>query len=416
MLGSVFPRAARRYRSLPLLGTRAEEFTAWMGARGYRRKALRQIIFALPRIDRWLREHGVEQLTDIEPPILAQCWKAFLGGTGQPSATVRALTDYLASAGLVQPGQPAPLAPSAQLAADYARHLETARGLSPTTIESHARTAARFLHHVGYDADAARLGTVTGHDIEAFLRDRAQQLRRTSLQAMIGELRGFLRFLASRVEALGTLDTTIDTPRIYSQEQLPRALPWETVQALLESIDQRTARGSRDYAILFLLATYGLRVGEVAALALEDIHWRQGQLAVPTEKSGGRLVLPLTDQVGAVILEYLRRARPAGVSCRRLFLRSRAPVGPLSRAAITKIFARQAQRSGLTIPFSGAHCLRHSYAVHLLRTGVSLKAIGDLLGHRSAGSTCVYLRLATDDLRQVPLAVPSFPTGAEVRP
>lgn len=420
MLEDVVPRAARRYRSLPLLGPSAEDFVTWMAARGYRKKTLRYMLRPLLRIDRWLREHGVEQLAGIAPAILAQCWKAFVHRTGQPSATVRALGQYLAARGLVRPGLQKPLTPSEQLAAEYAHHLETARGLSQETIENHARTTSRFLKHVGYDADPAGLGTVTGSDIEAFIRDRAQHLRRTSLQVMIAELRGFLRFVVTRVEALAALDTNIDTPRIYTQEQLPRALPWETVRALLESIDRRTTRGIRDYAMIFLTATYGLRVGEVVALTLDDINWRQCQLSVPQEKTRSRLVLPLTDQAGAVILDYLRNARPSGISCRRLFISNRAPVGPLARSAVTAAFARHAQRSGLNIPFAGAHCLRHSYAVHLLRKGVPLKLIGDLLGHRSARSTCVYLRLATEDLRQVPLAVPSVPAACpddrQVRP
>jgi site-specific recombinase XerD len=420
MLEDVVPRAAGRYRSLPLLGPSAEDFVSWLAARGYRKVTLINMIYTLPRIDRWLREHGVEQLVEIDPAILAQCWKAFVRRTCQPSAMVRALGQYLASRDLVRPGLPEPRTPSEQLAAEYGHHLETARGLTRETIENHARTAIRFLEQVGYAGDPARLTTVTGSDIEAFIRERAQQLRRTSLRETIAHLRGFLRFLTTRSEALAALDTNIDTPRIYTQEQLPRALPWETVQALLESLDRSTARGIRDYAMLFLTATYGLRVGEVVALTLDDINWRQCQLSVPQEKTRSRLVLPLTDRAGTVILDYLRNARPAGISCRRLFISNRAPVGPLGRAAVTAAFARHAQRSGLKIPFAGAHCLRHSYAVHLLRTGVSLKLIGDLLGHRSAESTCVYLRLATEDLRQVPLAVPPIPATCrddrEVRP
>jgi site-specific recombinase XerD len=89
-----------------------------------------------------------------------------------------------------------------------------------------------------------------------------------------------------------------------------------------------------------------------------------------------------------------------------VFLRARTPVGPLKPTAITESFQAWSRRSGLAIPYQGVHCLRHSYAVHLLRSGVSLKAIGDVLGHRTFESTCVYLRLAVDDLREVALSVP----------
>lgn len=409
MLDDLVPRAAGRYRSLPLLGTRVEDFVRWLAARGYRAITLGDMLPTLARIDRWLRQHGVKQLANIDPAILTQCWEAFLRRPGQPSATVRALGHYLTSQSLVRTGLQQSLTPSQQLAGEYARHLATARGLAQSTIVSHAHSAARFLEHLGYDADPARLETLAGRDIEAFVCDRGRHLRRTSLQQLVAHVRGFLRFVATRVAALSTLDTSIDAPRIYRHEQLPRALPWETVQALLESIEPGTAVAVRDYAMIFLMATYGLRVGEVAALTLEDIQWRQRQLAVPQPKLHSRLMLPLTDRAGAVILHYLRAARPSGIACRHLFVTGRAPVVPLTRHSVSRAFARRARRSGLKIPFAGGHCLRHSYALHLLRRGLSLKLIGDLLGHHSAESTRVYLRLATDDLRQVPLAVPQAP-------
>ena len=107
-------------------------------------------------------------------------------------------------------------------------------------------------------------------------------------------------------------------------------------------------------------------------------------------------------------MHYLRHARPDQMSCRALFLRSRPPIRPMGGSAVSMIFDRWAKRSGLAIPFSGAHCLRHAYAVHSLRTGASFKTIGDLLGHRFSDSTYVYLRLATEELREVALPLPTL--------
>jgi integrase len=192
---------------------------------------------------------------------------------------------------------------------------------------------------------------------------------------------------------------------VYRQEQLPRALPWESVRALLASIDRTTALGQRDYAMLLPIATYGLRASEVVALTLDHIDWRRDELRVPRRKVDGVLLLPLTPEVGAALLDYIRRGRPADPS-RVVFLRVRPPAGVLKATAVIEVFQAHARRSGLGIPFHGPHCLRHSLAVRLLREGVSLKAIGDVLGHRGVESTCVYLRLATDDLRDVALDVP----------
>jgi site-specific recombinase XerD len=168
--------------------------------------------------------------------------------------------------------------------------------------------------------------------------------------------------------------------------------------------------GRRDYAMFLLITTYGLRTSEVAALRLDDIEWRSGRLRVPRPKTKTPIVLPLTKVVGAAIADYLRRDRPR-LSYREVFLRVRAPAGVLKPTAVTEAFQGWARRSRLPIPYQGPHCLRHSLAVHLLRRGTSIKTIGDLLGHRSSEATCVYLRLAVDDLRDAALEVP-----AEVRP
>jgi integrase/recombinase XerD len=201
------------------------------------------------------------------------------------------------------------------------------------------------------------------------------------------------------------LDSQIDTPRVYRLEQLPRALPWNTVWAFLQSIDRTYASGMRDYAMFLLIATYGLRGCDIAGLKLSDIGWRAGEMHINQSKTRCPLRLPLTDQVAEALLVYLREGRPRS-SYREIFLTAQAPILPIKRQTVGYAFRNRAKRSALDMPFSGVHCLRHSYAVRLLRQGVSLKNIGDLLGHRSTESTCVYLRLNVDDLREVALPLP----------
>jgi len=226
--------------------------------------------------------------------------------------------------------------------------------------------------------------------------------------------------MGSSGETAVGLDKQIDTARVYREEQLPRALSWETVQALLQAIDRTTPSGTRDYAIFLLIATYGLRGCDIVALTLDDVAWRSRRLRIQQRKTGRLIWLPLTDEVATALLDYLRRGRPhLGVRrfrrgfqgeqppFREIFLRCCTPGGALEATAITEAFQKWSRRSGLDIPFHGVHCLRHSYAVHLLRSGLSLKTIADLLGHRTLESTCVYLRLATNDLRDVPLDLPA---------
>jgi site-specific recombinase XerD len=165
--------------------------------------------------------------------------------------------------------------------------------------------------------------------------------------------------------------------------------------------------------MFMLIAAYGLRGCDIASLELTDISWRAGEVHSNQSKTRHPLQLPLTDSVADALLAYLRDGRPQSAH-REIFLSVHAPILPIKRQSAGYAFRFRVARSGLDIPFRGVHCLRHSYATHLLRQGVSLKSIGDLLGHRSTESTCVYLRLDLDDLRDVALPLPSVP-GREVQ-
>ena len=300
--------------------------------------------------------------------------------------------------------------------ASFAIYLEQVRGLASSSIEAHCKTTSALLAHIGYERRPRRLGALTARDIEAFICRGGKGLGRRSLQHMVTRLRAFLRFAGSRGEAPIGLDRQIDTPRVYQRSSFP-GIALKNVQALLRTIDRTTPGGLRDYAILLLIATYGLRASEIVGVTLDDVEWRARRLRVRQRKTGGVLWLPLTDEVATALLDYLREGR-LQLAVRRyrrgfqtdprqygeVFLRCRTPAGVLQSTAIAEAFQAWSRRSGLKIPFQGVHCLRHSYALHLLRSGLSLKTIGDLLGHRSSESTCVYLRLATDDLREVALS------------
>lgn len=406
MLQTLFPLAHRGYTSLPLLGPILDSFATWLAERGYRHGTLRVMLSPMARIDRWLRRHDVRGIGDLDVEVLETCWAAFRRRNPSNSGVIRALAQYLDSTGVLQPRRLEPLTPSEQLLSRYEEHLAKVRGFAESSIRNHVRTASEFLSHIRCDDPPSGLSNLTASDIESFVRHSGQRLGRASLQQLVGHLRGFLRFLVAMGEGSTGLADTIDTPRVYRHEQLPRSLPWQTVTALLESIDRGTSVGLRDYTMLSLIATYGLRVSEIVSLTLDDIHWREGWLQVPRPKTRSAIRLPLMDPVESALVHYLREARPKDVVCRHLFLRSRAPLGPLKRTAVSMVFERWARKSTLEIPFSGAHCLRHSYAVHLLRSGTCVKMIGDLLGHRDMESTTVYLRLATEDLREVALPMP----------
>jgi integrase/recombinase XerD len=287
----------------------------------------------------------------------------------------------------------------------YRSYLKNVRGLESATIQHHFATGLKFFSWLDKFGGLSYLQKLTSQNIENFVSVEGKKVGRAQLRHIIAFLRSFLNFLAARDEAPKGLSDQIDTPRIYREEQLPRSLDWEIVRTLLQSIDRSNAIGKRDYAMLLLIATYGLRACEIVTLKLDDLDWRHNCLRITQRKTGVPLVLPLTSEVGKSIISYLHQGRPP-VPYREIFLHHAAPHSILKASCISSIFRAWSRRSCLSIPYSGAHCLRHSYAVHLLRQGIALKTISDILGHRSLESTCIYLRLAVEDLRTVPLSLP----------
>jgi len=407
MLSELFPRSHDKYSSLHLLGATVDDFVGWLFRQGYRRYRVVQFLPYARRIDRMLWQCGVRAIRAITREALRDCGLPPGRSQDAPTlaATARLLELYLEEVGLLKVAPTAPPTASQRLLAEYRSFLEDVRGFARSTVGEHVRTAAQLLEHLDYERRPSSLAKLVATDIEAFVRIRGQRISRASLQHEIAHLRSLLRFLAMRGKTSPGLETQIDTPRVYRLEQLPRALPWETVEGFLRSIDRSTPRGLRDYAIFLLMATYGLRACEIVTLTLDDVEWRDKRIYVRPSKRPTPLVLPLTDAVATALIDYLHRGRPA-LPDRELFLRTCSPGGALGATAVAESYRAWSSRSGLSIPYHGPHCLRHSYAVHLLRQGISLKTIGDLLGHRSAESTCVYLRLAIDDLRDVALPLP----------
>ena len=402
MLAEFFPRAHARYSSLRLIGPHLDGFTRWLHSEGYPRVPIRCRVRAAARLEMLLEASGVRRLEELTATQLLD----FAPKDSQEdiglAAVVRSLARWLDAQGILAE---VAATPTQLLVAEYTTRLRRVRGLAESTCQHHGATAAEFLEFIGFDTDPGTLSRLESAGIERFVRRVGGRVSRASLQHRVAHLRSFLRFLADRGQVASGLDTMIDTPRVYRSERLPRSLPWSTVKAFLAAIDRSTPMGRRDYAMFLLIATYGLRTSEVAGLRLDNIAWREQEIRVPRSKVRAPLVLPLTEEAGAAIISYLKAGRP-DLPHRQVFLRVRAPAGPLKRTAVTEAFQKWTRQGGLPIPYQGPHCLRHSLAVHLLRQGTSLKSIGDLLGHRSTESTCVYLRLHVDDLRCAALPRP----------
>ena len=410
MLIDLFPRAHARFLKLPLLGDYLDGLAQWLTTQGFTPSPIRRRVCQAPRLEAMLASLGIREIGELSRERLLSLAPCPARTQRDLSALVRSMAAFLADRDLLLVVDPGPCGVLVRAYLDFLRQV---RGLAAATLRQHRRTALGLLQFLGYDDCPEVLKTISSQHIEAFVVHKAATLGRGSLQHLVPQLRCLLRFLATRGEVAAGLDARLDTPPTYRDEQLPRAQPWAAVQALLAEIDRSTPLGRRDSAMFLLMATYGLRASEVAGLQLDSILWRSAKIRLARPKSRKPLVLPLSDEVGAALADYLQHGRPRSQQ-RSVFLGSRQPFPPLQAEGVGAAFRRRVQRSGTGFPDTGTHCVRHSLAIHLLRSNVSIESIGGLLGHRSLATTGQYLRLDDDALRAAALDLPR--PGKEVRP
>jgi integrase/recombinase XerD len=293
---------------------------------------------------------------------------------------------------------------------EYREWLSEKRGLAVASVDDLMWEARHFLVWYTNRTGVASFTELGIGDIDAYFEMRAPGLRRRSLKDVSERLRSLMRYLHKAGHTTVDLAPRIIMPRLYAYESIASALSPEQIAAVLKSTRKDASpMGWRDYAILQLLSTYGLRAGEITHLRLDDIDWRAETLHIRHSKTGAYSLLPLMDPVGEALIKYLHRGRPK-TDAREIFIRTRAPYRPLSR--IYSEVRRRLKVAGVK-PHGkrGPHIFRHARAISLLRSFVPLKVIGDLLGHRSTEATIPYLKLATEDLRAIALEIP----GQEVR-
>ncbi len=278
---------------------------------------------------------------------------------------------------------------------DYAAYLVQERGVVPMTVRKYQSIARNFLS-VCLGEDKLELSQLRASDVSSYIVCQSRQSSVNWTKYTVSALRSILRFLYLRGELATELVGAVGTVAAWRQTSLPKALPAEQVQRLLKSCDRRTHLGRRNFAIMLLLARFGLRAGEVAALELDDFDWTRGELVIRGKGREDRLPLPC--DVGEAVVAYLRRVRPQ-TSLRKLFLSSIAPLRGITGDAVAKIVRRACIRAGLA-PI-GSHRLRHSAATEMLRKGSSLSEIAQVLGHRSVDTTAIYAKVDRRRLREV---------------
>jgi site-specific recombinase XerD len=291
--------------------------------------------------------------------------------------------------------------PFADTAPGFFEFLRRDRGLRETTLVQYRHYLRRFQDYLR-GVDRPLLPDLPPARITAFITESGESIDKRSVQSLCSILKVFFRYLYRFSLMPRDLSKAIESPRRYRFANLPRSISWTDVERMLQSVDRRNVVGRRDYAVLLLLTTYGLRGREVAALTLDDIDWKHNRLHVGGRKAEHSTAYPLAPTVGDAILAYLKDGRPE-TNQRALFFEAYAPHNALSRVAVTMRAKHYLRKAGITVFRPGSHTLRHACVQRLVDAGLSFKTIGDFVGHRTPDATKIYAKVNLKALRDVAL-------------
>jgi integrase/recombinase XerD len=397
------PSVVARHRAAPYAEERAHYLTH-CAQQGYARATLRLKARELLWVARKLQVHPELPVTPAQLKAAASAWDGRQQDAGRPLNIRRTQARFMAEARawlrfLGCWYESPETVPFAALREEFASWMASAQGLSAVTIQCRSRHIDQFLRW--YGARRSSLAEVQLEDIDAFLITCGHQgWTRLSVRNMAAALRVFFRYAGVQGWCRAAIAEAIQGPRVFTQTTLPAGPTWEEVQELLGTLDTDHPGDIRDRAILMLFALYGWRRGEVAQLRLDHLDWDQNLIWAPRSKTRHTAPYPLIPSVGAAIIRYLQVVRPASTH-RELFLTLTPPFRPLSGSALHGLTRKRLQALEIETTHHGPHALRHACAMRLVAEGLSLKEIGDHLGHRSTAATRVYAKVDLVGLREV---------------
>ena len=400
-------RAVERYSSAPLLEERVR-YLAHCATRGSTRSSLRLIAqHQLALID-YLQLRTPKSVTIEQIKAAADLWV-----NRQPQLHTHNATDYRygklrfisdARQWLSFLGRLCTIEgqrrPYSHLIEGFTDHMIREKGLSPHTVRIRCWHVEQFLHRFWEQHQSFEGVTITDLDAAIARKGNQDGYARTSIQTYINSLRAFFYYAEHRSWCRPGLAAAIMSVHLFADEGLPKGPSWSDVQVLLASVNGDQPKDIRDRAIIMLFAVYGMRVGEVRGLKLDDLDWERELIHLTRPKPRRRQCYPLSYSVGEAILRYLKEVRPR-IPRREVFLTVKAPFQPLSSGSLYDLVSDRLRLLGAPLPHYGPHVLRHACATRLLAEGLSMKEIGDHLGHRKADTTRVYAKVDLVGLRQV---------------
>lgn len=283
---------------------------------------------------------------------------------------------------------------------DYEQYCRDRRHLRPTTLHERMVEIAIFLDFLG-SSKVAALDQLQPDDLTAFVTSLSRFSRKT-VSRIVSDVRGFLQFLLLRGILRRDLSQVLPTIRVARDAAIPSVWDPELVIRLLKVVDRSSPKGKRDYAILLLACRLGLRLGDIRTLTLDDLKWEAATIEITQSKTRAPLCLPLTEEVGEALIDYLKSSRPQ-TDHREVFLRLTPPFAPFAENThlhhivtywreLAGIHFRSKQRHGL-------HSLRHTLATQLLREETPFHVIAEILGHATTASTLIYAKADVETLR-----------------
>jgi len=395
------PKVLKRLHFGPL-GSHIDSFAHILMVQGYQSSTAKYKIGIVADLSRWLGQRGLS-VKDLDEITLNE-FLLYRGRRGSifkiEPPTLRQLLEHLRESGFVpDAARIDDDSKRISIESDFAGYLAQERGLKQDTIDTYLSIAGRFLSDQ-FDTGLIVLKDLHPNEIVRFILRNTETVSAKHAQLIVCSLRSFFRFLYQRGETAIDLSPSALTVANWRLSGLPKFLEPEQVQSLLQSCNQDSHVGQRDYAILLLLARLGLRAADVVHMTLDDINWEVGELIV-RGKSDRQERLPLPQDVGESLVKYLSHGRPR-CSSRRVFIRIKAPhKGFSSSVAICNIVRRALVRARLNPAFKGSHLLRHSLATQMLRGGASLAEIGEILRHQRLNTTQIYAKVDLAALRAI---------------
>jgi integrase/recombinase XerD len=396
-----YPRVLRRLRDGGL-GEEMDRIAAYLFEHGYKRGSAKVYLSRLGRFSR-----HVSRATSIDAVVIDQFVNEYPTETPRISArTAIELARRVAHERFTIPSaDPDPRGP---LLDAYLNHLRRVRGLEPKTCEGLLLAARRVLAWHDAHSPGQLLAAMEGEHVlalvEHLLALSSNDSTRTSTMSYV---RTFLHFLHwSDLNGQDLARFVPHTP-CYRLAHLPPLLAWEDVRRAIDATDVTTPVDVRNRAILLLVATTGLRNKELRSLELQDIHWRQAEVLVRRTKAKRDRVVPLLQEAGEALADYVLHARPRSGSP-RVFLQHLPPVRPIDDSSVISRIVRSAlERGGIELPrVAGAHLVRHSLATQLVRQRRPINEVADLLGHLNIDTTAIYVKVAVPQLADVALPFP----------